>query len=251
MAYLADKYAHLLSKDDLLELFSILERKCGSTSEACRKCGIQRKTRYDWEGTASVRLSTSRKVLRAFIGNMPDETMAFLLSRSKEIAVELLSLNLSSSYSHAMEKGITRRRFNNAVRRFEELRSEHAGLAWELGEEIGDMIYHLRERASILNVPLPTESMEVIRPQSVLEMIPAVIDALGRQGFQSPQRLAASLHTPLVLVQAVYDAARMLVPGATTEIPTSSQPAISRDMLAPTANTEYVGMQGTRPSWMI
>jgi len=47
MSHLVERYANLLSKDDVLELFQTLQQVYkGNVSKACRKCGIQRKTSY-------------------------------------------------------------------------------------------------------------------------------------------------------------------------------------------------------------
>lgn len=248
MAYLAEKHAHLLSKDDVLELFRDLEEAYkGNLSEACRKCKIQRKTKYDWIRTRSLKLSTKKKVLKALIEIKPERTLDFLLKRSKETTLELLSINLSNVYAKAMVEGVSRRSFIDAIKKFEEIKNEYVGLIWELEEELGDMRYHIRERASILNVPLPRESVELIKPSHMLEMIPAVVDAISRHGFQTFSKLSADLKVPEKLVQAMSEAIRISIRGIPTTETTQSELPSDFGKHPPTAYPQYRNVWKVEP----
>lgn len=240
MAYLAERYAHLLSKEDVLELFQDLVKAYEENiSEACRKCGIQRKTVYDWIRARSLRLSTKKKVLKALIETEPERTLDFLLTRSKEITVELLSINLSNVYAKAMAEGISRRSFIGAVKKFEDIKNRHIGLLWELEEELADMTYHIRERASTLNVALPAESVDTIRPSHMLEMVPAVVDAISRQGFRSFSELATNLNVPEKLVRVMSEVIKIPIRGVLSTETTQVGLPSDIDKLPPTANVEY------------
>lgn len=244
MAYLAERYAYLLSKDGVLELFqAMVEAYEGNLSEACRKCGIQRKTVYDWIRARGLKLSTKKKVLKALIEIKPERTLDFLLTRSKEITVELLSINLSNVYAKAMAEGINRRSFIDAIKKFEEVKNKHVGLIWELEEELGNMTYHIRERASTLNVPLPAESVDMIRPSHMLEMVPTVVDAISRRGFRSFSELATNLNVPEKLVQVMSEATRIPIrgvpPDVTTYVTTYGELPSAIGELPPTASVDY------------
>lgn len=224
MAYLAERYAHLLSKEDILELFHDLEEACGSLSEACRKCGIQRKTRYDWIDARSLKLSTKKKVLKALMEIEPEKTLDFLLARSKEITVELLSMNLSNTYAKAMAEGISPESFINTIQKFEETKNKHTGLIRELEEELGDMTHFIRERASTLNISLPAESIDTVRPSHMLEMIPIVVDAISRRGFRSFSELATDLNVPEKLVQVMSEVIKIPICGVLPPVTTHGEP---------------------------
>ena len=252
MAYLAERYAHLLSKEDVLELFQDLVKAYQENlSEACRKCGIQRKTAYDWARARSLRLSTKKKVLEALIKTKPERTLDFLLARSKETTVDLLSLNLSYVYTKAMAESTDPRSFVDAVKKFEKIKSKHIGLTWELEEEMGDMTYHLREKALTLQVPLATEFVDVIKPSQMLEMIPSVVSAISRRRFASPSQLATDLKVPENLVQVISQAIGIPIFGAPrTETAQSGLP-FDIGELPPTASVEYPRIWERQAPWEV
>lgn len=249
MAYLAERYAHLLSKEDVLELFQDLEEACGSLSEACRKCGIQRKTRYDWINARSLKLSTKQKVLKALMEIRPEKTLDFLLTRSKEITVELLSISLSTIYAKAMAEGISPGSFINAVKKFEGIKNKHAGLIRELEEELGDMTHFIRERALTLNVSLPAESIDTIKPSHMLEMIPVVVDAISRRGLRSFSELATDLNVPEKLVQVMSDAIKIPI-GMLRAVTTYGELPSAIGELPPTATVNYPDIWKQQTAWV-
>jgi len=207
MAYIAERYAPLLSKDDTIELFEKLQQLCGGNlSEACRRCGIQRKTRYDWASARSIKLTTKKKILKAMLEIDMELTLSFLLSRSKEITLELLSTYMSYLYSEAMKEIFDPRYFLRILEKFERVKNDYAGLIWQLGEEVEEMTYNLREKARALRVPLPEESIDAIRPTHLLEVLPSVIHAVTRNIMVEPAKLAANLEVPRKLVQVVSEA---------------------------------------------
>lgn len=251
MSYLAEKYATLLSKDDVLELFQDLEELCGgNVSKACQKCGIQRKTKYDWIRTRSLKSNTKRKVLKTMVEIAPERTLNFLLSRSKETTVELLSTYLSQVYAKAMAEPIDPRSFVNTVKTIEKIKNEHAGLIWELEEELGDMMYHIKERAFALKVSLPEESVDMIKPSHLLEMIPSVAHAITRREVRgSPSELAINLKAPEKLVRVMSEA--IMIPfGQLIEASQSVLPYKIGEV-PPTANVEYPTGWGGNSDWVV
>jgi len=248
MSYLVSKYAGSLSKEDAEELFSKLVKACGSISEACRKCGIQRKTTYDWPSVKSLKSLTKEKVLKAMLEVDLEEALSFLLSRSKEDTVDLLSTNLSYLYEKAMSEDIGRERFLNAIEKFEEIRQKYAGLVFEeLEEEVGDMAHFIKERATELNVPLPTETINTIKSSQILEMLPIVVDAIYHRGYiRDPSELAKDLSVPKELVEVLFGSIRISA-GGVKEFPhwLGEEHSPYKDVLPiagqipPTANVEY------------
>lgn len=240
MSYLAEKYAHLLSKDDVLDLFEQLEEVFkGNLSEACRKCGIQRKTRYDWISARSLKLSTKKKILKAMIETNPEKALDFLLTHSKGTSVELLSTYLSHIYSRAMSEIFDPRPFVNSVKKFEKVKRENVGLIWELEEELGEMTYNIREKAKALKVPLPMEHLETINPNHIIEAIPAVVDAIIRRGDKSFSEIATGLRIPEKLVRTMHQAIMMPFHVVAAIETTQSEPRYGIPRPSPTTKVEY------------
>ncbi|RLG98944.1 hypothetical protein DRO19_03610 [Candidatus Bathyarchaeota archaeon] len=250
MAYIAEKYAPLLSKDDVIELFQRLQRLCrGNLSEACRRCGIQRKTTYDWMRAKSIKLSTKKKILKAMIETNTEQTINFLLSRSKEITVELLSTYLSYLYSEAMKEIIDPQYFLRIVKKFEKTKSDYVGLIWELEEEVEEMTYNLRERARDLKVSLPEEPIDTIRSTHLLEILPSVIYCVTRDITGDPAKLASSLGVPKMLVQVVSGAiATTLETQHTVEAGKVNLPFVMGNR-SPTTVTEYTSPPDISNQW--
>jgi hypothetical protein len=211
LSYLAKRHAYLLTEEDALELFSILENRVGSTSEACRRCHIQRKTRYDWERGKSIKPNTKYKVLKGLIENIPEETFNFLLNKAKDSAVEILSLNLSNIYTHMLGERIDRRLFAEDLKKIQDLKNRNAGLVWELGEEVDEMMSQIEEKASLLNVSMPLDNIDIFKPSQIMEILPSIIDEISRRGFNEYSQIAKSLKIPEMIVQIISNSTKSLI----------------------------------------
>jgi len=243
MSYLIEKYAVSLSKDDVIELFRVLEEAYGgNVSKVCRECGIQRKTRYDWARALNIKLSTKKRILKMAIETDPEETLSFLLSRSKEAAVELLSAYLSHLYAKALVENIDPRSFIKVVKAMQKIQNEHSGLIWELEEEVGDMMSHIRERARALRVSLPEETVDTIKPSHLLEMIPSVVHEITRRGIGRSSELARNLGIPERLVQVMSEA--IIIPFGQSPETGQGIPQFNLAKLPPTATIEYPPVWG-------
>lgn len=245
MSYLMEKYAVSMSKDDVIDLFLILEKAYGGNiSRVCQECGIQRKTRYDWPEAHNIKLSTKKRVLKLAIETDPERTLSFLLSRSKEATIELLSAYLSHLYAKAMVEDIDPRSFVKYVNTIQKIKNENAGLIWELEEELGDMMSHIRERSRALRVSLPEESVDTIRPSHMLEIIPSLVHEITRIGFGRSPELARNLGIPERLVQVMSEA--IVIPFGQT--PEAGQSILQFDLakIAPTTAMEYPIVWGGR-----
>jgi len=246
MSYLVEKYAVSLSKDDVIELFGVLEEAYGGNiSRACRECGIQRKTRYDWARVLNINLSTKKRILKMAVKTAPAKTFDFLLSRSEEAAVEMFSAYLSHLYSKAMVENIDPRSFIKVVNALQKIQNEHSGLIWHLEEEVGDMMSHIRERAKALRVSLPEETVDTIRPSRLLEIIPSVVNGITRMGTGRASALARDLGIPTRLVQAMAEA--IFVPTAQSPEIAQSMPQYNLAGLPPTADVDYHTIWGRDP----
>ena len=155
-SYLAEKYAHILTKEDVLQLFKTLEKAYGSVSKATREIGIQRKTAYDWSETGDVKLKTKIKILENSIKTKPDYTLNFLLERSEERASEILYVVLTRLFERAINEKLGPRNFLAVAKKLERVRKRHVGLIFEhLEEEVEDMSRLIQQRSYDLNVSLP------------------------------------------------------------------------------------------------
>jgi hypothetical protein len=152
-SYITDKYAGMLTEEDVGNLFGLLVKKLDDNrSEAARRCGLTGKATYDWEEATYVELGTKRKVLEASLRENFLETVEFLLGRSKSRSLDLLRTILSTLYANALET-TSGNDFENTLAKFETIRLRHQGLIKDgIQDEITDMASLLRKRASELGV---------------------------------------------------------------------------------------------------
>ena len=201
-SYLAEKYAYILTKEDILQLFKTLEGVYGSISRAARETGIQRKTAYDWPETGDVKLTTKIKILESSIKTKPDYTLNFLLERSEERASEILYVILTRLFERAMNEKLDPKNFVAVAKKLERMRKRHAGLVFEhLEEEVEDMSRLIRQRSYDLNVSLPPVAIETMKSTQVLEILPTIARSLPE--VQTPAgylEIARARNVPLELV---------------------------------------------------
>jgi len=92
LEYVAERFAELLTKGDVVELFRMLEQRYGTVSGVCERVGIERRTFYNWRSARWVTGETKAKVLRASLEEYPVDTLEFLARKSMERVRELLEL---------------------------------------------------------------------------------------------------------------------------------------------------------------
>lgn len=202
-SHLAQKYAYLLTKEDTKQLFQTLKKIYGSIQNAALKCGIQRKTVYDWQRTADVKLTTKMKILEATIKTRPDYTLRFLLERSEERASEILYVMLTRFFEKATTQELDQRTCMHAARKFELLRKKHAGLIFEhLEEEVDDMSRLIRQRCESLRVSLPPTAIETMKPAQILEILPTIAKSLlEKETGVGHLEMAEKFNVPIELVK--------------------------------------------------
>lgn len=170
--YIADKYAGILTKEHVSQLFNTLtERLQGNRSEAARQCDLTGKATYDWEKAGYVKSETRRKVLEAclridFLG-----TIEYLLNRSSERTVDILRTILSTIYAEAIETN-SREQFSTLFDKFDTLKMRYRGLIRDqIEEEVADMMWFLSKKALELGIPLRQRSIKDLSAQELLEAI--------------------------------------------------------------------------------
>jgi len=92
LGYVAERFAEVLTKGDVMELFRMLEQRYGTVSGVCERVGIERRTFYNWRSARQITRETKAKVLRAALDEYPIDTLEFLARKSVERARELLEL---------------------------------------------------------------------------------------------------------------------------------------------------------------
>jgi hypothetical protein len=182
-SYIADKYAGMLTEEDVANLFNLLAKELGENrSEAARRCSLTGKATYDWEIAAYVKLGTKKKVLEAALKENFLETIEYLLGQSTNRSLDLLRTILSTLYANALEAA-SRNEFENTLAKFETIRVRHQGMIRDgIQDEVTDMTSLLRKRASELGVSLGAKA---INEFSAEEMINA-IQLIGHVYVENP-----------------------------------------------------------------
>lgn len=173
-SYIGEKYAAILTEEDVGNLFNALVKKLGNRSEAARQCGLTGKATYDWEETKYVKLQTKRKVLEACLKNDFPETIEYLLSRSSERTVDVLRTVLSTIYADAVEAD-SREELEVILDKFEALKIRHRGLIRDtIEDEVSDMENRLCEKAQRSGVPLRRKPIEDLSAKELLDQLPMI-----------------------------------------------------------------------------
>ena len=184
---IAEKYANLLSVEDIVWLFELLEKAVGNKVEAARICGLERKTTYDWETTKEVRLSTKKKVLAALTENLPEETLDFMTERSVQASVDILRTYLFAIYEKAMnEKNATN--FLRRASKFEDTKQKYAGLITGYLEiEVGNMSELLPEKADELRVTFKPLPLQMVRLSDFTKLLPNLMKTISIASPTAPR----------------------------------------------------------------
>ena len=94
--YLAKRFAEMLTKGDVMELFRMLEQRYGTISKVCERIGIERRTFYHWRYAKQINNETKAKVLRVALEEHPIDTLEFLArksrGRTKEVLLSLIHI---------------------------------------------------------------------------------------------------------------------------------------------------------------
>lgn len=183
-SYIADKYAGILTEEDVAYIFDLLVKKLhNNRSEAARRCGLTGKATYDWEEAAYVKLGTKKKVLDASLRENFPETIEYLLGRNTDRSLDLLRTILSTLYANAIEAG-SRNEFESPFAKFETIRVRYQGMIKdEIHNEVAEMTSLLRKKASDLGIPLEAKN---INEFSAGELIDG-IQLIGHLYIENPR----------------------------------------------------------------
>jgi len=202
---LADKFADILTGNDVLELFKRLEESLGSLRKAASRCGLQRKTVYDWKRTRNLELPTKRKVLRTLLETNTEETLEYMVKRSSETTAELLSTYLTTLCERAAEPEIDQAQFQFLMERFEKVRKENAGMiADKLETEVANMLSILEAGAVALKMSYEPDPPRVAKLTYLAAIMPTIISEIHKEyPYSAGLKLSRQLNIPLEFVDAV------------------------------------------------
>jgi len=166
--YIGEKYAAIMTKEDVGNLFNALVKKFGNHSEAARRCGLTGKATYDWKEVGFVKLRTKRKVLEACLTDDFLGTIEYLLNRNNERTVDVLRTILSTIYADAVETE-SKEELENLFDKFLALKLRYRGLVRDtIEDEVSDMENLLRERSQRLGGSLREKSIDDFSARELL-----------------------------------------------------------------------------------
>ena len=170
--YITDKYAGMLTEEDVAFLFNSLAKELGDNrSEAARQCGVTGKATYDWDEAAYVKLGTKKKVLSASLRSNFLGTAEYLFNRSTDRSVDLLRTILSTLYANALEAASIDD-FKTAFAKFESIRTRHLGMIRDgIQNEVTDMTTFLKDKAKELEVPISAKRINEFSAEETLNAI--------------------------------------------------------------------------------
>lgn len=173
--YITDKYAGMLTEEDIAILFNLLAKELGENrSEAARQCGLTGKATYDWEEATYVKLGTKKKVLQASLKKNFLATLEYLFKRSADRSEDLLRTILSTLYADAIE-AVSKEEFEVALNKFITVQTSHQGMINDgIRDEVTDMSFLLREKAVELAVPLRAKTIHEMSPEEIADVIQTV-----------------------------------------------------------------------------
>ncbi len=134
MEYLARRYSEMLTKGDVIQLFSMLRDKYGTIDEVCKRVGIERKTFYNWRTVRQINLDTKTKILKTALEELPIETLEFLAKRSRDRTVEILSYLIEALHDKIIHE--------NDPNKLRSLASKSEEIVEEFSVPLTDYLHH-------------------------------------------------------------------------------------------------------------
>jgi hypothetical protein len=203
-SYITDKYAGMLTEDDVANLFNLLVAELGGNrSEAARQCGVTGKATYDWEGAAYVKLGTKEKVLEASLKTNFLATIEYLLNQSTDRNLDLLRTILGTFYANTLES-TSQDDFKSGVEKFEAIRTRHRGLIRDgIYNEVTDMETSLRDKAEELGLTLQPRAINELSAEELINAIQLVGHIYVENPAQAETLAVKEIGLPLDAVKPI------------------------------------------------
>lgn len=199
--HLAQRFAEILTKGDVMELFKMLERRYGTVSKVCEMVGIERRTFYHWQYAKQINSGTKAKVLRVALGKYPIDTLEFLARKSRDRTKELLEILIEF-----LRRGIVEeedpKKAEELARRAEEIIGEFSVPVTEyLRHEIANLIEDSLSRGFRIEISLHTGVQQLIiapprTPRDQERPAFTRVEALVSTGTVSVPHVVLEAHVP-------------------------------------------------------
>jgi hypothetical protein len=208
---LVDRYAYLLTKEDVLALFDrLIEAYGGYRRRASRACGLEHKTTYNWLETQEMRIETKRKVLSEFFNLSGEDAYEILAKKSVESSTDIIYLLLSLIFEKAVSLDAHNEEFHNLLSRFSEIKNKYEGIIRQyLEEEVGGMETSLKgKKPEEIEFPITSN---LIKLSDLNELLPSMIkDVYLRPSGLTDHQLAQSWNMPEQLLKSIATGLQMI-----------------------------------------
>ncbi len=203
-SYIAEKYAEMLTEDDVASVFDILTRALGGNrSEAARQAGLTGKATYDWAQVAYVKLGTKKKVLDAALRVNFTSTVEYLLEQSTDRNIDLLRTVLGSFYANALESD-SPEGFRVMQSKFETIRKNHLGLIRDgIQHEVIDMEVSLKSKGEQLGIFIEAKTVDDLSGKELLDAIELVGNVYAENPVQAELLAAKDIGLPVEAVKPI------------------------------------------------
>lgn len=204
--YITDKYAGMLTEEDVALIFNLLVKELGDNrSEAARRCGLTGKATYDWDGAAYVKLGTKKKVLEASLKGNFLGTVEYLLGRNTDSSQDLLRTILATLYSNALESGSAEDVRSNYTK-FEKIRMSHLGMIRDgIQVEVTDMAIILRDKAAELGVAVEPKSISEFSAEEMLHAIQIIGHVYSENPIQAETFAEKDVGLPMDALKPIIE----------------------------------------------
>ena len=201
MSSFSKKYPDILTKDDVKDILSVLPNERGISGIA-EKCDLTRRTLYQLRKSNDIKQKTRLKILDACMETNPENTLKFLVERSKEKSVSVLMIYLSYIYKKAITRSVDEE-FDKAFTDFIKTREKHFRLIEDdISDEIETMTMSLYTKALDYGIKPSLESIKTTKTSHIIDVIPYLIDD-SRSGRFSAQEISEMYRVPLELTQRI------------------------------------------------
>jgi hypothetical protein len=174
-SYIAESYAGVLTKTDVLTLFGYLVEKLeGNRSHAAREAHVTGKATYDWGTVAYLKTETKLRVLDACLRLDFRKTIEFLLSRCGERTTDILRTVLFTIQEEALLT-TSIDEYKSLLNEFEEIRIHYRGVINDsIPNEFEEMQSALEKKAAEFDVPYPEKTIQDLSIEELLSKLPLI-----------------------------------------------------------------------------
>lgn len=197
------RYAELLTPNDVIKLFNLLEKILGSREAAAAACGLTRKTAYDWQSAKDVKFDTRIKLLTVLMEKLPEETLDHLTYRLVGNTSDILMAYLSAMYESIIDETEPASLIKK-LELFDEIRTKYAGLIigrYDL--EVSDKIFQLKEKSKEFHLKWIPKATQMMTTEQACILIPIIISEIISSGDLDNKKIGDELNVPEELVKTI------------------------------------------------